>query len=265
MRRAFILSLLLILAAPAVFTVPPPIPGEVVYVPFPVAVGAGGMPDWGALPVYTVTTGPKVSADPDENGSFDFSLASDGAYLYLRFTMKDRTIVAGRHGGDFWNEDSLEFYINDSGDLNATVYGPGIFQANVNAAALDSGGFDLTGKGLESDRPDITGRTFRTGDGWGFEAALSLAGRPEPVHGGAFGFQAQANGASEYDRDVKLIWSAFDTKDSSWQSPSLFGSAVWYEIGRDDVPPPPDRKAPAAARVVVPVENRSTIRINQHA
>lgn len=264
MRRAFIFLLVVFPAVVAMAT-PPEIPGEVVYIPFPVQIGTDGMPDWNSLPSYTVDTGPNLSSDPAENGSFSFALASDGESLFLRFTMKDLNIVAGRHGGEYWNEDSLEFYINDSGDLNAKVYGPGVFQVNVNATGIDSGELPLTGVRLEVEDPELWGRSFRTDDGWGFEAALSLAGRPRPVHGGAFGFQAQANGATADARDVKLIWSVFDTDDKSWKSPSLFGSALWFEIGSDDVPPPPDRNAPAAARIVVPVEDRSGIRINQHA
>ena len=51
-------------------------------------------------------------------------------------------------------------------------------------------------------------------------------------HGNVIGFQVHLNGASEADRNLKVIWSAFDTADSSYQDPSVFGQLVFFEIGQ---------------------------------
>jgi len=37
---------------------------------------------------------------------------------------------------------------------------------------------------------------------------------------------------------VKLSWSTADTADASWQNPAVFGRAIFFEVGRDDVPQP---------------------------
>src|SRR5262249_17958209 len=145
---------------------------------------------------------------------------------YVLMTMPDKNIVTGQHGTDFWNEDSMEFYANFSGDLGAQAYGDGIFQININPG--DIGKTDptaLTLTGTNSAASHVQGIVFKTDDGWGFEASVPLPAAPE--HGKSFGFQAQANGATQMDRDVKLIWSLGDTSDNSWQNPSLFGQGVF--------------------------------------
>lgn len=153
--------------------------------------------------------------------------------------MADQNIIAGKHGTNFWNEDSMEFYVNASDDLNAKAFAPKIFQVNINAA--DIGNTDpakLTLTGVNSADTPVQGYVFKTDDGWGFEAVLPLEGLVEPAHGKEIGFQAQINGASTADRDVKLIWSKADTTDQSWQIPRLFGRAIFFELGRTDIPIP---------------------------
>ena len=219
-------------------TIPAEIPGEVVYIPFPVAITVDGkLDDWIDLPAITVDRGPTPSTNPAENGSFTFSVAADPANLYITMQMPDQNIIAGKHGTEFWNEDSMEFYINASDDLNATSYGLKIFQVNINAA--DIGNTDpnaLTITGVFSSDAKVSGYVFKTETGWGFEAALALADLVEVTHGKEIGFQAQINGASVQDRDVKLIWSKADTDDTSWEHPNLFGRALFYELGRTDIP-----------------------------
>lgn len=222
----------------------PPIPaeisGEAIYVPFPVKISVDGdLSDWADIPVIRVDRGPTPSADPAENGSFTFSVAADLENLYITMQMPDKTLITGKHGTEFWNEDSMEFYVNASGDLSATSYGLKTMQMNINAS--DIGNTDpnaLTITGVFSSDAKVKGFVFKTSDGWGFEAALSLKDLLEVSHGKEFGFQAQINGASVQDRDIKLIWSNADTSDNSWQNPSLFGRALFYELGRSDIPQP---------------------------
>ncbi len=235
---------------------PPEIPGEAIYVPFPVSITLDGdLADWEGVPTVTVTKGPMTSPDPAENGSFTFAVAADTDNLYITMRTPDRNIIAGQHGSDFWNEDSFEFYVNASGNLNADAYGDKIFQINVNAADIGNRDPDaLTITGVNAAGHTVRGFVFKTEDGWGIEVAVPLAGLFTPRHGLEIGFQAQANGASELDRNVKLIWSNADTNDSSWMNPGVFGRAIFFEIGQTEIPQPSARPTPTP-EAMVPVEN----------
>jgi endoglucanase len=224
---------------------PPEIPGVAVYIPFPVQIVVDGdLSDWTGIPVTTVDRGPMLSADPAENGSFDFAVAADGETFYIFMTMPDQNIITGQHGADaYWNEDSLEFYLNMSGDLGTRSYADGIYQ--IRLVPQDIGNEDAAGlliTGVNSDGATVNGFVFETDDGWGFEAAVPITDLITPEHGLEIGFQAQANGASTLNRDVKLIWSLADTNDNSWQYPSLFGSGLFFEVGRSDIPEPSERE-----------------------
>lgn len=96
----------------------------------------------------------------------------------------------------------------------------------------------------------MSGFVFATEDGWGFEAAVPLNDFITPVHGLEIGFQAQANGVAEQDRNVKLIWSTTDTSDGSWQNPSLFGSGLFFEVGQTEIPQASERVVVEAAPTV---------------
>src|SRR5690606_26909728 len=174
-------------------TIPPTIAGEVVYIPFPVNITVDGdLSDWAGLPSQTVDTGSLLSPDPEENGSFSFAVASDAENFYIIMQMPDKNIVAGQHGTDFWNEDSMEFYINASDNLNAGEYGLKMFQVNINAA--DIGNTDptaLTITGVFSSDAKATGFVFKTEDGWGFEVSVPLTDLVTVEHGKEIGFQSQ--------------------------------------------------------------------------
>jgi endo-1,4-beta-D-glucanase Y len=220
---------------------PESIPGEAIYIPFPVAITADGdLADWAGVPTTTVDKGPSISSDPAEDSSFTFAVAADTENMYITMRMVDQHIIAGQHGTNFWNEDSLEFYFNTSGNLYSTIYTDGMFQINVNAADIgntDPNGLTLTG--VNSRVIGVNGFVFNTDDGWGFEVAIPLTSlNIVPAHGLEIGFQANANGASELDRNVKLIWSNLDTTDASWQNPSLFGRGLFFEVGQTDIPMP---------------------------
>ncbi len=246
--------------------VPDAIPGEVVYIPYPVTIKVDGdLSDWEELPVNLVDYGPSPSSDPAENGSFTFSVASDLQNLYITMQMADQNIIAGKHGTEFWNEDSMEFYINASGDLGASKYATNTFQININAA--DIGNTDptaLTITGVFSTGVPVTGYVFKTEKGWGFEAALAYNGILTPQHGLEIGFQAQINGATTADRDVKLIWSKADTTDQSWEKPNLFGRALFFEMGRTDIPEASVvQMIPTATPTISPSINKQLISVNQ--
>jgi endo-1,4-beta-D-glucanase Y len=245
-RLCFCLLALLWAAAPvhAQDLAPAGTPGQTVYIPYPVHIQLDGtFDDWKGVPTQTVTTGPLPSKDPAEDGALTFALAADDDALYLRMSITDNHIITGQHGTDFWNEDSLEFFINASGDLSAVSYGPGIFQVNINPGDIGKAPDKLTLTGVNSSSATVRGVVVKTTDGWGFEAALP--GLVKPAHGLEIGFQAQANGASSKDRDVQLTWRP-DPNNEAWQKPGIFGSAIFYEVGRTDLPTPQPRTASAA-------------------
>ncbi len=235
----FLLALLLavIPAAAQGALAPDEITGEVVYIPFPVTITLDGkLDDWAGVPVETVDRGTLLSPDPAQTAAFQFAVAADANTIYVTMQTDDADIITGQHGTDFWNEDSFEFYLNLSGDRSATAYGDGIFQINVNPG--DIGNSDpsaITVTGTNSATSGVQAIVFATAAGWGFEAAVPL-GDFTPTHGAEIGWQAQANGATVADRDTKLIWSLADTSDSSWSDPGLFGTGLFYEVGRTDTP-----------------------------
>jgi endoglucanase len=248
----------------AEYLAPEQIPGEVVYIPFPVEITLDGqLDDWADVPVNEVIN--EEAPDPQDNGSFIFSVAADEEFFYITMQMPDKNIIAGQHGADFWNEDSFEFYFNVSGDLNAKTYADGIHQININAA--DIGNTDpssLTITGVYCTGIDVRGYVFETEEGWGFEASVPLSQMIEPSHGAEIGFQAQINAASVKDRDSKVIWSNADTNDESWQKPYLFGTAMFVEAGNFDVPEVSQRVAVAAPQPTpTPVVIPELISVNQ--
>ena len=153
-----------------VASIPAEINGEVLYIPFPVSITVDGdLSDWVDLPVISVDRGPMLSTDPAENGTFSFAVAADQDNLYITMQMPDKNIIAGQHGTEFWNEDSMEFYINASDDLNASDYGLKIMQVNINASAIGNTDPEaLTVTGVFSTDAHVRGFVFKTSAGSGF-------------------------------------------------------------------------------------------------
>jgi beta-glucosidase len=234
-------------------------PQEVMFVPFPLPIALDGdLGDWNGIPFEIVDTGPMVSLDPAENGHFQFALAADETHVYLYMLMPDATIVTGQHGSDYWNEDSLEFYLNFTDDLLRSGYGDGVFQVNLNPTNLGNADpADLVITGVNAGQAGVRAFVFETADGWGFEAAVPIPAGVDVRHGLEIGLQAHANGSSGGSRDVKLIWSAADTRDTSWQDPSVFGRGVFYELGN----PAPLAVSERAEPVVV--APRPQVAVNQ--
>lgn len=230
--------LLVVCAMPVVAQskAPAEIKGEVVYIPFPVKITLDGkIDDWAGIPVQAVDRGPKKSPHSKQNRVFNFAVAADESNLYVYMHSVDAKIITGKHGKDYWNEDSMEFYLNLSGSLNAGAYKPGIYQIGINPGDIGKTNKVLNITGSNSDTIKVTGSVFATDDGWAFEAAVPL-GSIKPEHGKTIGFQAHANGATTKDRDSKLIWSLADKGDASYMKPSVFGKAVFVTVGTTEAP-----------------------------
>ncbi|MDA3852486.1 MAG: glycoside hydrolase family 9 protein [Spirochaetaceae bacterium] len=273
-KIAFFLSLLILnifglTAQYGGFLTPGGIDGEVIYIPYPMDITLDGdNSDWEGVRQYTVDRGPYIAGMPDDNGQFTFSVCADMENFYFYMTMPDKNIVAGEHEEEYWNEDSFEFFLNYSGDMDAREYKENIIQVNINATDIgntDPHGLNLTGSAVVVDGDyDIYGYVFETDEGWGMEVAVSMKGLAIPIHGTTFGMQFQANGASSLDRDTKLIWSKYDVSDKSWMDPHVFGAAVFFEIGREDIPESTRDIIPEVIEIInVPVEERPWIRLNQ--
>src|SRR5689334_5994316 len=123
LMRGWVLALLLLVPlfvhAQDNTLAPAEIKGQVLYIPFPVAITLDGkVDDWQGVPSTTVDRGSMLSSKPGENDSFTVSAAADDKNLYVMMTSHDPNIITGQHGTDYWNEDSLEFYANFSDELN---------------------------------------------------------------------------------------------------------------------------------------------------
>jgi endoglucanase len=241
---------------------PPEIPGKAVYIPFPVDIKLDGkLDDWSNIPFITVDQGTLVSKDPAEDGSLRFAVAANDDTLFLTASMVDKNIITGKHGTSYWNEDSIEFYLNLNKDFGLTAYNENVFQLRIIPG--DIGNTDpakITLTGTNTENIDVKAFVFKTGDGWGFEAAIDLKGRIALAHGQEIGFQMQGNGASVQNRDVKLIWSAADTKDTSYLDPSVFGRGIFFKVGSTDVPTP--SAVQAATATATPAEPGSLPRVS---
>lgn len=241
---------------------PPEIPGKAVYIPFPVDIKLDGkLDDWANIPFVTVNHGTVVSKDPAEDGSFRFAVAANNDTLFVTGSVVDKNIITGKHGTDFWNEDSMEFYLNLNKDLGLTAYNEKVFQLRIEPG--DIGNTDpakITLTGTNTDNANMKAFVFKTKDGWGFEAAIGLKDQIIPTHGLEIGFQAQANGASTLDRDVKLIWSAADTGDTSYLNPSVFGRGIFFKVGSTDIPTM--SAVSTAAATAAPVESGGALMVS---
>ncbi|MCB9452528.1 MAG: glycoside hydrolase family 3 C-terminal domain-containing protein [Anaerolineaceae bacterium] len=212
-------------------------PGETYYAPFPLKiVRDGDLSDWGGVPTVTLPAGVDLSSG---RPAVTFAAAADDEYLYLMADVIDDNIISGEHGLDYWNEDSVEFYINGTNDLSTRQYADGIAQVTVppvNIGVADDG---VVISGVRGDTVSAQVTVVKTATGYAVEMAVPLVNdvwRITPQHGRAIGFQVHLNSASTSNRDGKLIWSIYDGGDHSYQDPSLFGRLIFYEIGQTGRP-----------------------------
>lgn len=211
---------------------PDSIAGRIYYAPYPVTISLdGNVDDWTNIPQVTLEDGSLI---PDDNDtSMSFAVAADDTHLYFLADVMDSTVVYGNYGTDEWyREDSIEFYLNTTGDLEASTYANGIVQMGFMAANIAEDDQSLLG-GINSGDAEVSFVVIKTDDGYRVEAAVPLVNdvwNIEPSHESVLGFQAHLNGSSADDRDTKLIWSVFDTQDQSWQNPSLFGQLIFWDI-----------------------------------
>jgi GH35 family endo-1,4-beta-xylanase len=210
---------------------PDSVPGMIYYAPIGVSITLdGNLSDWENVPRVTVDSG---TMPGDGSTSFEYAVAIDDANLYYMANVTDSALVYGQYGvGEWWREDSVEFYLNTTGDLEATSYEPGIVQIGMLAENVTQPDEPLYGGGNSGD-VQVSIVAVETETGYVIEASVPLVTdvwHIVPEHMGVLGFQTHLNGSSSDDRDTKLIWSAADTQDQSWTNPSLFGRLIFWDI-----------------------------------
>jgi GH35 family endo-1,4-beta-xylanase len=211
---------------------PDPVPGAAYYAPFPVTIQLDGKTDdWANIPRVTVDKGPMLPAD--NTTSMQFAVAADATNIYFLAEVKDSKLVYGKHdlATEWYKEDSVEFYLNTTGDFGLTSYKPGVVQITIPAANIDNSDAPKIG-GSNSGDVAVDAVVVKTDEGYTVEASVPLVTdvwKMVPLTLGKVGFQVHLNGASsDDDRDTKLIWSVYDTQDQSYTNPSLFGQLIFW-------------------------------------
>lgn len=215
---------------------PDSVPGEVYYAPFPLAITLDGdLSEWADVPKVTI---PESAIEITGATGITFAAAADDETLYLMGNVTDNRIISGEHGADFWNEDSVEFYINGTGDLGLTAYEDGVVQITIPPLNAGVPVDEVVIGGVNGEMADAQVQLVETENGYALEVALPLQNRVWNIqreHGNVIGFQVHLNGATESSRNLKAIWSNLDTSDSSYQNPSVFGQLIFFEIGQTGV------------------------------
>jgi endo-1,4-beta-xylanase len=212
---------------------PDSVHGAVYYAPFPVSIKLDGdTADWKNVPRVTIDSGPTLP--PNNDTKMTFAAAADTTNLYFLAEVKDSKLVYGKHppASEWYKEDSVEFYINATGDLTLKAYKKGVSQIGILAANITHPDKPIIG-GYNSADAQVSVFAVKTEDGYRVEAAVPLTTKVwsiQPKHLGVLGFQVHLNGASGDDRDTKLIWSVYDTQDQSWTNPSLFGQLIFWDV-----------------------------------
>ncbi len=223
-------------AAPPAALALDPVPGEIYYAPFPVAITLDGdLSDWAGVPTVVI---PPTADVVIGSTSVEFAAAADDEFLYLMGDVTDARIVTGQHGTDYWNEDSVEFYLNGTGDLMLASYTDGVAQITVPPLNAGRPAEEIVLGGIRADSAEATVVVEETPDGYVVEMAVPLKNRVWNIqreHGRSIGFQVHLNSASESSRDLKVIWSKFDTGDTSYLNPSVFGRLTFFRIGETTV------------------------------
>jgi endo-1,4-beta-xylanase len=205
--------------------------GGLYYVAFPVSITLDGeTDDWVNIPRDTVFEGPLE----DGTTAATFAAAADAEYFFFLAEITDENVVYGEVDpvSNWYQEDSIEFYLNTTGNLTLTDYQPGVVQIGISAANIDSDSETLVG-GSRSADAQVEAVVVRTETGYRVEARVPLETEVwsiTPQQGGILGFQVHLNGSSGDGRDTKLIWSAYDTDDQSWMNPSVFGQLMFWNI-----------------------------------
>ena len=168
-----------------------------------------------------------------------FAVTADADNLYLLGIAPDKNIVSGQ-SKDFWREDSLEFYLNTTGNLGLQKYAKGAVQLTVPVVNIGVPIERAQFGGINGVNAEARALVFKTPDGYAMEVAVPLRNKTweiAPKHGLTLGFEVQLNGSSGNGQNSILNWvyRAGMTGHPS-NTPSLFGKLIFYRIGETTMP-----------------------------
>lgn len=196
---------------------------------------------WSRAPWHEVThkdgTGP---APDDKDASFKFAACADDKWLYVVIVVTDDTIKSNENVlGDVWKDDSVEIYIDaNNGKTQAYERKNGDWDCQISIGADNIGGDIKAPKlGGTGDGPTvgIQAAVAASAGGYTVEAAIPL-NSPDKwnwqlKNGMLIGFNVHLNDDDDGgERDHKLIWSANDVDDQSWQNPSRFAELKFVAL-----------------------------------
>lgn len=219
--------------------------GESYYAPVGVNITLdGSFEDWAGVPRQTVPEGNDFSLGAP---AVTFALAADDEYLYFWGDVVDNNVISGQHGADYWNEDSIEFYINATGDLGLTSYADGVAQLTIppiNAELPDDQPSIISGVNGATAEAQVV--VVYTETGYAVEGAVPLNNAVwsiDTTSDQPLGIQVHLNIATSSNRNAKLIWSKWDNADQSYLNPSLFGELYFHTVEGVDTTAVEDEEA----------------------
>ncbi|MBK8432846.1 MAG: hypothetical protein IPL28_16790 [Chloroflexi bacterium] len=160
----------------ATMLVPAGTPKETYYAPFPLAITLDGdLSDWAGVPTVTMPELPTSSSVIiARDTEVSFAVAADANTLYFMADVTDPNIISGEHGADFWNEDSVEFYINAAGDLGLAQYVPGVAQITIPPVNIGRAPADYVFGGTQQDTTGVQAIVVATEKGYAVELSVPL-------------------------------------------------------------------------------------------
>jgi len=226
-------------------------PKENYIAPFPVNISLDGdLSDWDGVPLVSM-------GNPDST-QITFAGASDGDFIYFMANVIDRVIVSGEHGDQYWNEDSVEFYINGTGDLTLPGYIDGVAQITIPPLNIGNNFEEFIFSGINVNSTGAKAVVVRTEEGYAVELSVPTSNDVwdiPVIHNYAIGFNVHLNGSNSGGRDLKLIWSAADPSDSSYFNPSVFGQLIFAEIGNQTAVGPQPTPTPKPTLTPLPPDS----------
>ena len=164
---------------------------ELTYVaPFPVTISLDGdLSEWEGVPLVSM-------GNPDST-EIMFAAASDGDFIYFMANVIDRAIISGEHGDQYWNEDSVEFYLNATGDFSLSGYIDGVAQITIPPINIGKSFEEIIFSGINVDATGARAVVVETEQGYAVELSVPASNNfwdIPVIHNNALGFNVHLNG-----------------------------------------------------------------------
>ncbi len=171
------------------------------------------------VPKFQTPSSPK-----DCEGSF--KVAVDDNFLYLLIKVEDDKLIFGKNKN--YNDDSIEICVSPTFNQNQK-YGEMDFQISLTPKSNDSDEFHLSGINYQKYfMPTL--KRVAVKNGWGVEIAIPLNNElfVAPIYDmKAIGLNITYNDNDLGEkREHKLSWSKYDTQDTGWKDPTIFGALM---------------------------------------